>query len=1437
MGSRRERRSNPAVAASLLILVIGVAALTLYALIETGALARWAAALAERQWAGEEEAAEPGELPPPAPVAPSAPEAAPAPVTPPAPAPGAAVPRPDTARVETPAAVARPGRRPGVRRFGVQAFEERILERLDRSRPDPRALTGIARVRVTDLAIEEPDGPRFAEAASAEFGLDLGALHETGDVILSDVVLVRPDAVIRRGPGQEWNYQRAWRAIVGAGAEAPRGDSSPGPAVVLRDVRITGGRLVVESPGTSVAVLGLEADLAQATLADPTGPAPEIVARRARGEVALPAIGRRFAVDAVDASARLGDGTTFAAASATVDGARLTAVRGAYSAATGLELALRADGVPLADLQWLVAALPDAGTASFALDLEPLSGGRTRVSITDLMAASGASNIRGAVTIVVGGPAAALEAVDLALDPLDLALLEPLTGPLPLSGTVRGQLSGSAGALRFDVVGALRATGATTGFTAALEGTAEYDTAGFRLTSLNADLDAVPLVALSPLVPGVRLAGTVTGRIALRGAPGAVPLDVDVRLALDVGTLLLRGALDLRGPVPAYNLTGQTVDLSLAALFGERVPPARLTAAFTLAGSGTAAASASLRLALTGKLTGWRTDSGDVVDVSLELADGTLRLERGFLSLATLDLEALGTWRFVPPAAGELRYALRVTDLAPFAPYLPLTVDGIAAGEVRSEGTLSGPAGSIRLQGTAAGSDLRLNGWRAASVQAAYAVTLGASPAPAAVSGVARGVEVPGLAVYDSAAIVFRQEPPLFAITVDAERRGGGVLALTADGRIVDTVRRDVVVRRFVADIGPDRWSLARPASIAWGGEAGLDVRGLLLVEEGGPGRLAVDGQAPRAGNVGITVVATAVPIGPVLAAVGVDTTATGRLWLDARVEGRLEAPLVGAEFQLRGATLQGVAIGRLEGDLRYAGQRFEIRAESLLEPARSLDIQASLPVDLALGFPPRFDLLEEGPVRATLVADSVAIAAFEPWLTDVRDLEGAFSGRATLGGTIEDPRLEGSFALRRGAVTIIPFNQRYREVSADIRLEGARVIVEDARARSDGWAVARGTITFPALTGPVFDLSLEFDGFRAFSARGREAAKLTGSITVTGPLAEPVVGGRVVLEDGSVPVNAFTAGQADELLLYDEGELLALPESEEGISPPASLLSSITFDELALVAGDGLWFVTDGTRVQLAGEVVIVGRGENLQVFGTLQGERGTFTLEAGPVVRRFDIEQAEVRFLGESPPDPTLNVTAVRTVPLGSQREIAIVARITGTASNPVVAFTTPEGAAIPESELLSFLVFGRPSFVLGEAAFLGQGVLGEFFLTGLTELTAIELEEELAADLGLDFFEIRPGFGAFGGLGLPTLVFGREVAEDVFLTVEAGLGRLAGVETTAALAVRLQWRIDDQWQLELALEPAARARLLRGGTVVLPLAPPEQQLIVIIRRRWTY
>ena len=1428
--SRQNRGSDPALIAAVLILLLGVGALSLHELLEAGALRR---VLIERQPVPEEEAVAPGATPaPPAPMPTPTPRTVPGP-----PAPRAAPPvAPPAGRADTLPLAPRPAAGTRFRSYGIARFERDILAQLDRDRPAPEPLTGVARVRIGDIVVLDPAGGRFATAESLSVGVDLGALR-AGDLLITDAVLLRPDVSIRRAPGRPWNYEQVWRRLVGLPAGREDGDPLERATVRIEDLVIREGRAVVEGPTTRFALLGIDAVVEQARLADPTRASPELLIRTASADVVLPEPGRRFAATAADAMLLFDDSVAFTAASGTVDDARLSDIRGVSHPRTGLELSLRAEGVRLATVQWLVPQLPAEGEASFTLALEPLAGRRRRVALTELDARSGASRLTGAIAMVVGGPRPALETAQLRADPLELALLEPLLGRQPFSGLLRGTITASDGNLRFDVAAELTAAGAARGFNAELTGTAVYGADGFRLTNLTAELTEAPLAAFRPLVPVLPLSGTVTGRISVVGPPAAAPLELDVRLALAVGVLLVRGDLDLRGREPAYRLEGRVLDVSLAALFGRRAPPARLTADFSLSGSGTDASTADLALTLAGRFTGWRTDAGDGVAVELALADGVLRVERGVLALATLDAEATGTWRFVPPADGAIRYVIRFASLSPFAAYLPLAADSIAEGELVAEGDLTGPAEGVRLRGTASGEALRLDGWRAASLEATYEVEPRAVPAAFAVVASARGVRAPAAGAYDTARVEYRQEPPLFSLEVAGARRGGGVLELAADGRILEQGRREALLLRFVADADGRRWVLAHPATLAWGGVGGLAVDDVRIVEQDGPGRLSVDGQVPREGPADLIIATAALPVDGLFEAAFRDTTAGGLLWLDARVGGVAAAPVVQAEFRVEQASVQGVALGRLSGDLRYAGQRLEVDASSSLEPARALEVRVSLPFDFTLEAPPRWRVLDRGPLRASVLADSVGLAAFEPWLSDVRDLEGAFSGRATLSGTVDAPQLAGSFALRGGAVTLIALDRRYTNISADIELAGQRIIVRDLRARSDGWAVATGTITFETLSRPILDLSVEFHGFRAFSARDGEAAAVTGEIALTGPIAEPVVAGRVLLEDGTVPVDVLTGVQQPELELYAESELLAIPGIDDGAPPPTSPLASLTFDRLVVVAGDALWFDTEETRVRLAGQLVLIGGGDDLRIFGTLQGERGTFTLEAGPVLRRFDVERAEVRFLGSTPPDPMLDVTAVRRVPLGAQREIDIVARITGTASNPVVSFTTPEGAAIPESELLSFLVFGRPSFALGEAEFLGQGLLGEFFLTGLTELTAIELERELEADLGLDFFEIRPGFGAFGGLGLPTVAFGREIAEDVFLTVELGLGRLAGVETTAAIAVRLQWRIDNEWQLELALEPATRARLLRGGTVVLPLAPPEQQLLILIRRRWTY
>lgn len=51
--------------------------------------------------------------------------------------------------------------------------------------------------------------------------------------------------------------------------------------------------------------------------------------------------------------------------------------------------------------------------------------------------------------------------------------------------------------------------------------------------------------------------------------------------------------------------------------------------------------------------------------------------------------------------------------------------------------------------------------------------------------------------------------------------------------------------------------------------------------------------------------------------------------------------------------------------------------------------------------------------------------------------------------------------------------------------------------------------------------------------------------------------------------------------------------------------------------------------------------------------------------------------------------------------------------------------------------------------------------------------------------------------------------------------------------------QWlRLEDRRsRLRLALEPVYRGRGLRSSVFALPLEDPQQQLLIELRRRWTY
>ena len=94
------------------------------------------------------------------------------------------------------------------------------------------------------------------------------------------------------------------------------------------------------------------------------------------------------------------------------------------------------------------------------------------------------------------------------------------------------------------------------------------------------------------------------------------------------------------------------------------------------------------------------------------------------------------------------------------------------------------------------------------------------------------------------------------------------------------------------------------------------------------------------------------------------------------------------------------------------------------------------------------------------------------------------------------------------------------------------------------------------------------------------------------------------------------------------------------------------------------------GLTVGAVGRAVDEGRGfatadsvrYRLALAGTLNAERGTYTVVLGPVRREFNVETGTVTFFGTPDLNPALDIAALYTVKQRDQDDVRVRARLTG-------------------------------------------------------------------------------------------------------------------------------------------------------------------------------
>src|SRR5688572_19244509 len=97
---------------------------------------------------------------------------------------------------------------------------------------------------------------------------------------------------------------------------------------------------------------------------------------------------------------------------------------------------------------------------------------------------------------------------------------------------------------------------------------------------------------------------------------------------------------------------------------------------------------------------------------------------------------------------------------------------------------------------------------------------------------------------------------------------------------------------------------------------------------------------------------------------------------------------------------------------------------------------------------------------------------------------------------------------------------------------------------------------------------------------------------------------------------------------------------------------------------------------------------------------ERGTYSLALDPtgyfLRREFQVEGGTITFYGASGLDPELNISALHTVKTANGEDLRIRVRLTGPIyPNPIVTLESAESFQLGQSDLVSYLLFGQPSF----------------------------------------------------------------------------------------------------------------------------------------------
>jgi translocation and assembly module TamB len=404
-------------------------------------------------------------------------------------------------------------------------------------------------------------------------------------------------------------------------------------------------------------------------------------------------------------------------------------------------------------------------------------------------------------------------------------------------------------------------------------------------------------------------------------------------------------------------------------------------------------------------------------------------------------------------------------------------------------------------------------------------------------------------------------------------------------------------------------------------------------------------------------------------------------------------------------------------------------------------------------------------------------------------DVRGPITVDANVGGVLGDPQLTGIMRSEGTRAELVALGTVIDQLSMEARFTASRLelVRFSGRAGRDGTITGTGGIDLSAERGFPIDLRLQMKNAQ-LADRDDLTATVTGNVRIATDEYGGVVSGKLTIDRATYRIGRTSVAEVP-VLLVTEKNAQALGRRVQAYVPPTRWLLNLD------VRGDRRLFVQGmGINSEWSADVRVKGTATAPEVTGRVELVRGDYDF-AG---RRFTLTKGDVRFQGQFPPDPIIDIVAE-----SSANGFTAQLSIEGTAQKPEIKFSSVP--VLPEDEVLSRILFGES-------------------VTNLSAPEAIQLAAALASlrptsgkgfnpmgavrkGLGIDRLRILPADTTTGRK--TSIAAGQYIGRNVYVelatdaqgftatNIEVSLTRslsvLSQVATLGGMSVSLKWKRD--------------------------------------------